>query len=79
MVGSNRIITMLVPDHIGPYRVYAGVYRTKNKQKAKKEESAFYTSHPCENTKLTVTQVTFLLKTRLIKPTLNRPDYAKIK
>jgi hypothetical protein len=41
MARGNGIITMLVFDYIGPNRIYAGVYRTRNKQKAKKEEFAF--------------------------------------
>jgi hypothetical protein len=79
IIPSNSITTTLVFDYIGFNRVYACVYRRKNKQKAKKEGQAFYSSHLRENTKLSVAQVTFLLKTRLIVSTLNVRSYAKIK
>jgi hypothetical protein len=79
IIRGNSITTMLVFDYIGFNRVYARVYRRKNKQKAKKEGQAFYRSHLRENTKLSVAQVTFLLKTRLIVSTLNIRNYAKIK
>jgi hypothetical protein len=85
---------MLVVDNIGFDWAYTGVYRTKNKQKAKKEEPAFGEFHRCENTKLNdrpllslllilpiflKEEVTFLLRRRLIKSTLNIRSYAKTK